>query len=302
MLPLHTLVHTRRPKNKEWLKAIDVMLAAFPDAVAEPVVGVQTGHFGSNMFVGMYALHLECSKKKPWAVLVTKLISLFPGAAGVPGGSRGCLPLHLSLTGGGRVDQKMVTNLVHTYPSATNEFDEAAGRMPIHYACISPRCTIEVFNLLFKANPKSVGISDELSGRLPVHWVCKNPNAKLAHQIAKKLVTETASLRMQDTVGMIPIHYAAKHRKGVELVKLFLAADKDCALIGDKHGGLIAIEFACMVRNIDEEVIRELVIAHPHKGTLGANAARRTGNMENYFQIKGIVEQIAGPKFGVKKT
>jgi ankyrin repeat protein len=302
MLPLHSLVHTRRPKNKEWLKAIEAILQAFPDAVSEPVVG-PTGNFhslGAQMFAGMYSLHLECAKKKPWSMLVTKLLDYFPGAAGVPGGSRGCLPLHLALVGGGRVDQKLLTQLVQVYPSATLEFDEAAGRLPLHYACMSPRSSIEVFNMLVKAYPESVGVSDELSGRLPIHWACKNPNAKLAVQIAKKLVVNSECLRVQDTVGMLPIHYAAKHKKGTELVKLILAADKDSALVGDKSEGLIAIEFACMGRAINEDMIRELIIAHPNRGFLGANAARRTGNMENYFQIKGIVEQIV-PKFGNKK-
>ena len=239
LLPVHTMVSLVRKPTKDWLNTIDVIIEAFPEGVEEPVVSptlTDSNTVAVHGREGMYALHIECAKKKPGVALVQKLLELFPSAAGVPGGARGCLPLHLALIGG-RVDQKIVKTLTACYPRGAAEFDEVAGRLPLHYVCMSPRANAKVFEWLVKAYPEAISTSDELSGRLPLHWACKNPSSKLSLQFVRKILQTDQGkhgLRHLDSVGRIPVHYAARQKHGGDLIRLILEEDRECGIVSDE--------------------------------------------------------------------
>jgi ankyrin repeat protein len=240
-LPLQAAISSPRAHKKVWLKSISLLMKAYPGAVEE-----------TDQHNGMLALHMACKRPAPSVALVSQLLEMYPIAVTLPDMKKGCLPLHWMMRSSSkkkRMSEKVVKMLLKHHPDAARDFDDGAGRLPLHYICVLEGSSAELCKVMVGAFPQGVEMGDELAGRLPIHWACKNPNGRLSRELVKILVEKfPQALRQADSVGMIPIHYACSApNPSVDTVKAMLASERNAAnqgqteesiaLIPDKQSG-----------------------------------------------------------------
>jgi ankyrin repeat protein len=240
LLPLHAAILSPRAQKKAWLKSINLLIKAYPGAVEE-----------TDQHSGMLPLHMACKRPAPSVALVSQLLEMYPIAVTLPDSKKGCLPLHWMMRSSSkkkRVNEKVVKMLLKHHPDAARDFDDGAGRLPLHYICVLEGSSAELCKVMCEAFAEAVEMGDELAGRLPLHWACKNPNGRLSRELVKSLVVKfPQALRQPDTIGMLPIHYACSvPSPSVDTVKAMLAGERNSklkngeqsiALIPDKHHG-----------------------------------------------------------------
>jgi ankyrin repeat protein len=176
--------------------------------------------------IGCTPLHHAASSKAP-LVLVQLLVQAWDQ------GLRErnhfwCLPLSSALVG--QAPLEVVQFLAQSYHLSLSERSRD-GTLPLHHA-VEGRNELAVVKFLAKEEPEALQKKDN-RGRVPLHFAAHVGTLAVVQFLAE---ASASTLREKMDDGRLPLHLAARHRMGLDVVKLLVNKWPDAIFVKDASG------------------------------------------------------------------
>ena len=108
----------------------------------------------------------------------------------------------------------VIEKIVKAHPNAISAPDDACGRLPLHWACISG-VSLSVLEFLVQSFPKACKVTDKLYGRLPLHYGAIH--ATSAAQITVLLQADKRAVAQKDSTSKTPLELAQESNNPIKL-------------------------------------------------------------------------------------
>jgi len=230
-LPLHLALYSGAPDD-----VIMVLLDCYPE--------------GASARNAYRMLPLHVSYKRP--EICYRLVKLYPeGLPGVEPDGDGNLPMHLVCMCP-EADLKLVKLLFKQDPNALRH-TRRDGRLPLHCVVLHNEWSsqkADIVQFLIDKYPLALQSADN-NGKIPLHVACESQAPAHIIQLLldgfKGRTSDKGGLRVVDSKGCIPLHYAVAGWFATDALQLLLNWDREGIYVKDNRG-MLPLHVACAHR------------------------------------------------------
>jgi len=217
-------IHTALVNQNITCRVIQLLLDSLPESISQP-----------NPY-GDLPIHCLCENKNidetVSVEILNYLIQAYPESV-QHGTSHGELPIHVAV--GASMSPKFLKILVDAYPESVRIPLEVDRKLPIHWACSSVNCSVDVVKYLLDVYPESINVEAH-DGWLPIHMVAYSNGPQKADVIEHLLSKDPTYASKLTRNGECPLHLACFIGPNLAAVQVLFDAYPEAVLKRNRNG------------------------------------------------------------------